>query len=115
DIVDAILNRNKHIKYNIKYEYYDNKLNSSSGKPTIGGEGKDFLQGNSENNRLEGKGGSDVYYFSGAIGNDVIYDENGNDIIYFDESFYGKDILFTKEKLDLRLSFPQSNESILIK
>ncbi|WP_143533173.1 calcium-binding protein, partial [Rodentibacter caecimuris] len=82
DIVDAILNRNKHIKYNIKYEYYDNKLNSSSGKPTIGGEGKDFLQGNSENNRLEGKGGSDVYYFSGAIGNDVIYDENGNDIIY---------------------------------
>ncbi|OOF51596.1 hypothetical protein BKK54_03045 [Rodentibacter genomosp. 1] len=115
DIRKIISNKNKHIKDNIKYEYYDNKLNSSSGKPTIGGEGKDFLQGNSENNHLEGKGSDDVYYFSGSIGNDVIYDENGNDKIYLDESFYGKDILFTKENLDLRLSFPQSNESILIK
>lgn len=118
DILNIIKNKNNQVKNSIKYEFYDydRKLFSPQKNTTlVGGNGKDFLQGNRENNRLEGKDGDDVYYFSGSIGNDVIYDNNGNDKIYLDESFYGKDILFTKENLDLRLSFPQTNESILIK
>lgn len=115
-IVDG---KNKQVKNSIRYEYYDQiHIHSipSQKKPLLqGSNGKDFLQGNNENNRFEGKNGDDVYYFSGSIGKDVIYDTEGNDKIYLDESFYGKDILFTKENLDLRISFPKSNESILIK
>ena len=115
-IVDG---KNKQVKNSIRYEHYDQiHIHSipSQKKPLLqGSNGKDFLQGNNENNRLEGKNGDDVYYFSGSIGKDVIYDTEGNDKIYLDESFYGKDILFTKENMDLRISFPKSNESILIK
>lgn len=115
-IVDG---KNKQVKNSIRYEYYDQihiHSTPSQKKPLLqGSNGKDFLQGNNENNRFEGKNGDDVYYFSGSIGKDVIYDAGGNDKIYLDESFYGKDILFTKENLDLRISFPKSNESILIK
>ncbi|THA09928.1 calcium-binding protein [Rodentibacter pneumotropicus] len=114
DILDII--KNNQVKNIVKYELYDKKVLSSSESTTLIGDiGKDFLQGNSKNNHLEGKSGSDVYYFSGAIGNDTIYDEAGNDKIYFDESFYGRDILFAKVNMDLRISFSQSNESILIK
>lgn len=120
DQIKGIINNgNKQVKDNIRYEYYDQiHIHSipSQKKPLLqGSNGKDFLQGNNENNRFEGKNGDDVYYFSGSIGKDVIYDTGGNDKIYLDESFYGKDILFTKENLDLRISFPKSNESILIK
>ena len=115
-IVDG---KNKQVKNSIRYEHYDQihiHSTPSQKKPLLqGSNGKDFLQGNNENNRFEGKNGDDVYYFSGSIGKDVIYDAGGNDKIYLDESFYGKDILFTKENLDLRISFPKSNESILIK
>lgn len=82
----------------------------------------DYLDGGSGNDRLEGAGDGDVYYFGIGYGEDVIFDEmtnvlvNGDDYLLFGDELEFSDVTFTRigNSDDLEISINGTADKLTI-
>ena len=78
----------------------------AGGDTFIGGKGDDVITAYSTN---------DTFIFNFGDGNDTISDSKGTDIIKFGEGITAENTIFSTEGSDMKITFKNSNDSILIK
>ena len=96
----------------------DNIMKGLAGNDNLSGyKGNDTLYGNAGNDFLEGGEGNDTYVFGIGDGIDTIFDydtyNSNKDMIYLDSNL--KDIVFSRDGNDLKISIAGSNDEINIK